>query len=326
MRTSNPKLHSYHGLRRLASGRSHQTIADAANRLQEEWIGGIALDLAPQAVDLHVDRALIDTTVAGQRAARHGFSRSRREDAQHVTLAVGQMDDLLALAQFAAGEVIDVWTEGDLLQRLSRRRRRGTLEDVADPQRKLARLEGFCDIVIGADLQPLNARLSLVSRRQHHDGDRGGLADEAGEVEAGFAGHHDVENQQVEMQAGEFGAGVAGVERGGDAIAFAAQKARQEIADAPVVIDQQQMRGVVRGLLRRRQDGSGERHSHSFFGLEVRKIVSSTLSGSSRSIIARRKPRTTSTLEAPISASARLMRAVCRPASFASSASPLAVA
>jgi hypothetical protein len=36
---------------------------------------------------------------------------------------------------------------------------------------------------------------------------------------------------------------------GGDAIALAGQKARQQIADAAVVVDQQQMRGVV-GRLR----------------------------------------------------------------------------
>ena len=44
-------------------------------------------------------------------------------------------------------------------------------------------------------------RLSrLVTRGQHDDRHRGGLADEAGEVEAGFAGHHHVEDQQIEMQ------------------------------------------------------------------------------------------------------------------------------
>ena len=55
--------------------RGYQPIADAAHRLQEQRIGGIALDLAPQAVDLHVDGALVDGAVAGQRAARHGLAR-----------------------------------------------------------------------------------------------------------------------------------------------------------------------------------------------------------------------------------------------------------
>src|SRR5438874_2706594 len=87
--------------------RGDQAIADAAHRLQEEGIGRIALDLAAQPVDLHVDGALVHAAVAGQCAARHGLARRHAEDAQHLALAVGEMDDLLALAQFAAAEVID---------------------------------------------------------------------------------------------------------------------------------------------------------------------------------------------------------------------------
>ena len=66
-----------------------------------------------------------------------------------------------------------------------------------------------------------------------------------------LAGHHDVEDQQVEMQAEQLGAGILGAHRGGDAVALAAQKTRQQIADAAVVVDQQQMRGIV-GRMRRR--------------------------------------------------------------------------
>jgi hypothetical protein len=138
-----------------------------------------------------------------------------------------------------------------------------------------------------------------VARRQHDDRHRRGGADEAGEIEAGFAGHHDVEDQQIEMQAEQLGAGVGGARRGGDAIALAGQKARQQIADAAVVVDQQQMRGVVGRLRRRPQvaacDGCSLRHGHSLgFLPPVPKIASSTLSGSSRSIIARRNWRTAS--------------------------------
>src|SRR5664279_1099698 len=77
------------------SRRGDQAIADAAHRLQEQGIGGIALDLAPQTVDLHVDRALVGGAVAaGQRGPRHGLARGCGKDAQHVALAVGEMDHL----------------------------------------------------------------------------------------------------------------------------------------------------------------------------------------------------------------------------------------
>src|SRR5882724_12492828 len=42
------------------SRRGDQAIADAAHRLQEQRVGGIAFDLAPQTVDLHVHRTLVD--------------------------------------------------------------------------------------------------------------------------------------------------------------------------------------------------------------------------------------------------------------------------
>src|SRR3981081_43469 len=110
------------------------------------------------------------------------------------------------------------------------------------------------------------------------------------------------------MQAEQFGARVNGARRRGDAIAFAAEKARQQVADAAVVVDQQQMRGVV-GRLQRRSHGcpgdvgcvgpcagSPLAPCHSLvFLLPLPKIVASTLSGSSRSIIARRNWRTVST-------------------------------
>ena len=132
----------------------------------------------------------------------------QRENAQHVALAVGEMDDFLALAQFAAIQMIDVGSERDLLQRLHRRRR-GALEDIADPQHQFARLERLGDIIVGADLQALDPAFGFMARRQHDDRHRRGGADEAGEIEPGFAGHHHVEDQQVEMQAEQLGAGVA---------------------------------------------------------------------------------------------------------------------
>ena len=63
----------------------------------------------------------------------------------------------------------------------------------------------------------------------------------------------------------QLGARIAGAVGGGDAIALAGEKARQQIADAAVVVDHQQMRRVV-GRLRpavRAMRGS-LRHVHAF--------------------------------------------------------------
>jgi hypothetical protein len=50
------------------------------------------------------------------------------------------------------------------------------------------------------------------------------------------------------MQTGEPGAGIARAARRRDAIAFGGEEARQQVADAAVVVDQQNMRRVVGGL------------------------------------------------------------------------------
>src|SRR4051794_21480387 len=61
--------------------------------------------------------------IAGQRHTRHGLARRRREDAQHLALAVGEPDALLAFAQFAAREVKHERAEADGFD--GRRGRRG---------------------------------------------------------------------------------------------------------------------------------------------------------------------------------------------------------
>jgi hypothetical protein len=150
------------------SRRGDHAIADTTHRLQEQRIGGVALDLAPQAVDLHVDRTLVHGAITRQCVARHRFAPRQCQNPQHIALAVGETNDFLALPQFAAFQMIDVRTECDLLQRLDRWRR-GALEDIADAQGKLARFERFCDVIVGADLQALDPACRLVARRQHDD-------------------------------------------------------------------------------------------------------------------------------------------------------------
>ncbi len=62
---------------------------------------------------------------------------------QHVALAVGEADHLLAAPQFAARDMEDEIAEAHQFDRRRRRRLRA-LEDIADAQREFARLEGLC--------------------------------------------------------------------------------------------------------------------------------------------------------------------------------------
>src|SRR5262245_18032067 len=91
-----------------SSWRGHETIADAANGLNEQRIGGITLDLAAQAIHLHVNGALVHRSTACERKARHRLARLRAQHPKHLALAIRQPHNLLTLAQFAALDMEDV--------------------------------------------------------------------------------------------------------------------------------------------------------------------------------------------------------------------------
>src|SRR4029450_6996509 len=71
------------------------------------------------------------------------------EQAHHLALAIGEMDQFVAALELAAVEVKDelAETHGFELRRGGRAR---ALENIPDAQRQLARLERLADIVIGA--------------------------------------------------------------------------------------------------------------------------------------------------------------------------------
>src|SRR4051812_41904593 len=88
------------------SWRHHQPIADAAHGLDDQRIGWVALNLAAQAIDLHVDGALVDRTAdAGERHARHGLAGRGGEHRQHLALAVGEPHDLVAAAKLGPADM-----------------------------------------------------------------------------------------------------------------------------------------------------------------------------------------------------------------------------
>ena len=93
-----------------------QAVADAAHRLQEDRVGGIDLDLAAQAVDLHVDRAFVGAGAAGEILAGDVAAGAVAEDVEDLALAIGDADDVLVAAQLAAVEAIDERPEADRLE------------------------------------------------------------------------------------------------------------------------------------------------------------------------------------------------------------------
>ena len=186
--------------------------------------------------------------------AGDGFAGAFGEDREDFLLAVGELEGFAAALQFPAGDLERVGAEHYLLD-LRHRVRAAAAQDIVDAQDQLARIERLRQIVVGARLEPGNAALRLRKRRQHEDGQTSLGAQRSRQVDAVLTRHHDVEHDEVELQAGEpaprFGRGAGD----GDAKAVLGKILLQQIADAGVVVDHQEVRGVVvgrRGSIRHR--------------------------------------------------------------------------
>ena len=154
------------------------------------------------------------------------------------------MDHLVAAPEVAARNMEQQLTE---TEEFDRRRgcRAGPLEDIGDAQRELARLERLAEVIVGAAFKPGNAAFCFAACGQHQNRHARGGAQRTRKFQSGLARHHDVEDEKIEPQAGELGARLRGGRRGRDSIALPQQKARQQIADAAIIIDDQQMRSIV---------------------------------------------------------------------------------
>ncbi len=170
---------------------------------------------------------------------------------EDLALALGDAHDLVLAAQLAAVEAEGERPEADRFGRLACRRGRGgadALEDVAEPQDQLARLEGLRQVVVGADLEAGHPVGGVGAGGQHQDRHLRGLPDGAGIVEAGLARHHHVEHEGVEHEALGLGPRLRGARGRRHPVAVLAQEAGEEIAQAPVVVDHEDVRRVVGDL------------------------------------------------------------------------------
>src|SRR6516225_5452983 len=267
-----------------------QNVAFAAHCLQIDRIGWILLDLAPEPVDLHVDGALtaILAIVLGKLVPRDSHAGALGEVAQELAFALSEADGFAAAFQLAAA---DVKHESAHAHLAGSGRAAAAAKHVAHAQEKLARLERLGQIVVDAGLQPFNALLRLGTRRQHQDRDLGLAPERAGKLYPGFVRHHHVEYQQIEGEAAHGGARRRSIDGGGHAEAVLPQIAGEQIADAAVVVDDQNMRAiVVRRLDPMQFDRGCHRHETSAFpspsGADDEHMMEETLGSSSALIMA----------------------------------------
>ena len=121
----------------------------------------------------------------------------------------------------------------------------GASQHRADARQQLARIEGFRNVIIGAQLQADDPIGLLAHRGQHHDGHLGLAAQPAREVEATLARQHQVEDHEMVVAVGEGAAGFPGVaHRGHPHVVLLLQEAGEQIADLAVVVDHQDVGGM----------------------------------------------------------------------------------
>jgi hypothetical protein len=118
-------------------------------------------------------------------------------------------------------------------------------QDVAQPQEELARLERLGEVILHACLEALDAVLGLGAGGQHADRDAARDLQLACELQPGLAGHHHVEQHDIEGEPAQSSACIDRVGGRRHAKAVLVKIAGEEIPDLLVVVDDEDVRGVV---------------------------------------------------------------------------------
>ncbi|ENN84461.1 hypothetical protein RHSP_82319 [Rhizobium freirei PRF 81] len=138
-----------------------------------------------------------------------------------------------------AGKTLAPGGNGPLLRTL----RAGTAQDGANTRQKLARIEGFAEIIVGAHLQAENAIDILGLRRQHEDRHLAAGADAAAGRKAILARQHQIENDEIGKALGKDAVHRGSAVGGLHGKALAAQELLQERSNLAVVLDQKKRCG-----------------------------------------------------------------------------------
>jgi hypothetical protein len=222
-----------------------EAIADGAEGF--DFDGGVGgLEAVAEAGDVDVDGAgvavealapdVVEEVVAGEDDAGVGG-----EGGEEVEL-FGAEGDLCTGDEEAAGVEVEVEVaEVDLAGGMGRWSdgARDAAEDGADADDEFLGVEGFGQVIVGAEFETFDFVAVVVEGGEHDDGDVGGGTEAAADAAAVETGEHEVEDDEVD------GGGVCfeGVEGGGavvddpDVVSIAAEIELDEFGDGAVVFD-----------------------------------------------------------------------------------------
>jgi hypothetical protein len=243
-----------------------QHVAAAAHGLDQLRLAAVILELAAQAADGDVDRAVERPSLAPaqqvqQHVARQHPVRPFHQGQQQVIFTAGQRDfHAIGAQQPATG-----W-----FQRPARETQRrgiigaaagaigGAAQHGAHAGQQFAGVERLGHVVVGAQLQPDDAVGLLTHGREHHDRHVALAAHPAGQFQPTLAGQHQVEHHQLEVPGRPRAPRLPCVADGRDPEAVSLQEAGKQVAYFPVIIDDEDVRHRFHAGMLLRHTGSRE--------------------------------------------------------------------
>ena len=231
-------------------------VAEAPDSLDEARAARIRFDQLAQARDLHVEAAVEHFVFTAacelhQLFARQRLARMTREHLQHREFTGGERNFLARLRQRARREVQRELAELEHLGGFRRRARqfgrRLAAQHRMNARHEFARVERLRQVIVGAHLEADDA-IHVFTLRGEHDDRRAvvAAAQAAADRQAVFAREHQVEHEQVETLAHPELVHCGRVFRDVDIETLLAEIAAQQIAQARVVVDDENLGGVFR--------------------------------------------------------------------------------
>lgn len=158
-----------------------EQIAVSAHRFDESRLARVVAQLAPKPRELHVDRAIdrgrgvaarpVEKLVAckdSPRTANEGDQEREFPAGENDRRSIRTSDGAIVDIDSPSGEAIDFAIRARLDRRLPRRLLTSS-QDRADARREFARIEGFGELVVGADFKSDDAVDVFAARRENND-------------------------------------------------------------------------------------------------------------------------------------------------------------
>ena len=127
--------------------------------------------------------------------------------------------------------------------------RRPPPQQRAHPREQLLALERLDEVVVGADVEPLHARVQRVARGQHEDRRVVLVAAQlAGDLDAVHARQAEVEDDEIRQERLRVVQRLGAVVGELDVVALHAQRALEDLGDLLIVLDDENADGTVGGF------------------------------------------------------------------------------